>query len=118
MGRIDKIRHKIERANKHIKDLDLVNRSFIDPEPYVVEPHYDPNWGDKGRTIYRVLGLPTIPDDISLITGDAIHNLRSALDHLAYSLAEVSSPQGFDERRVFSRSLSVLMSTKPSFVER
>ncbi len=99
-SKIDLIRQKIKWANKHIQNLDLINRSFIDPEPYVVEPYYDPNWGDKGRTIYRVIDLPTIPEDIPLITGDAIHNLRSALDHLAYSLAEISSPQGFDETEI------------------
>jgi hypothetical protein len=98
--RIDKIRHKIERAKKHIQGLDLAQQLFIDSDPYVVESHYDPDWEDKGRTIYRVLGLPAIPYDISLITGDAIHNLRTALDHLAYCLAEVSSPQGFDERLI------------------
>jgi hypothetical protein len=42
-----------------------------------------------------------IPERLSLIAGDAIHNLRSALDYLAYELAEISSPGGFDESRIF-----------------
>jgi hypothetical protein len=99
MGRIDKIRHKIERAKKHIQDLDLAKRAFLDssPNPYVVESHYYSERGDKGQTIYRVVSMEPVPEPIPLITGDAIHNLRSALDHLAYCLADVSSPHGFDE---------------------
>lgn len=36
--------------------------------------------------------LPTLSFDVISLAGDIIHNLRSALDHLAYQLALIGSP--------------------------
>jgi hypothetical protein len=41
----------------------------------------DPNTGNR---IYKVIDIPPIDDEIPLITADAVHNIRSALDHLAH----------------------------------
>lgn len=39
---------------------------------------------------YVVLDIPPIPDDLSAIIGDIVHNLRSALDTMAVDLAKIS----------------------------
>jgi hypothetical protein len=42
---------------------------------------------DQRAIIYYVERLVEISDDWSLVIGDAVHNLRGALDHLAWQLA-------------------------------
>ena len=45
---------------------------------------------DTGETICRVNKLPVTPYSFSLILGDALHNLRSALDYLVYELVKIA----------------------------
>jgi len=87
MNRIDGIRLKIERAKKHIRDLDHRIEIFGESKPYTIgaKPHTVPEI--KHTTLY-VASVSTIPDDFALIIGDAIHNLRSSLDHLVWQLVE------------------------------
>ena len=86
--RLALIRLKIERAKKHINDLNDAARVFFDadPNPYVVTGKHDPN---TRRWTYYMLSVQPIPVSIAAIAGDVLHNLRSALDHLAYSLVAV-----------------------------
>ena len=74
---------KIERAKKHLRDLELARDQFIEAHPYVILPEYDSRTGDH---IFKIADLQVPPAEIGLIAGDVIHNLRSALDHLAYQL--------------------------------
>ncbi len=56
---------------------------------------FDAEIQDGGRTyIYRLVDVPTTPVEWSLIMGDAVHNLRSALDLLAWQavIAGVGTP--------------------------
>lgn len=77
-------RLKIERADTHIKDLDLVVQRFFERNPYQIFFHEDAS-GMQGPAC-RVSEVP--PADWGLIIGDAVHNLRSALDVLANDLAK------------------------------
>jgi hypothetical protein len=72
-------RLKLKRANHHINQLNTVLNDFRKLRPYrlVVE-------GDREPTTYHALTLrvrKNLPEPVPLIIGDAIHNLRSALDH-------------------------------------
>ncbi len=80
---ISGIRLKIARANKHIGDLEAGIKSFNKTNPCGVDSDDDPNTGDR---VFTFRSTSKIPDDFSLIAGDAIHNLRSVLDHLAWQL--------------------------------
>jgi hypothetical protein len=72
---------KIRRAQKHINDLEAEIVAFWATNPYVIEEVGSPKTGPGA---YRIAGMPKpLPDVIPLITGDAAHNLRSALDHFA-----------------------------------
>jgi hypothetical protein len=85
MSRIDRIRLKVERAKEHIADLDDAIRRFGESEPYEISTK------EKTaieQTAFYVAKINPVPDHISLILGDAVHNLRSALDHLAWQLVE------------------------------
>src|ERR1041385_8956240 len=85
--RLALIRLKVERAKKHILDLEIARDRFIETEPYVIETERNPQ---TGNYLFRVTKLQPPPHDIGLIAGDVAHNLRSALDHLAYQLVLVN----------------------------
>jgi len=81
--RLSEIRLKIERANRHIDDLAAVCKSFLDSTPYALGRETD---SATGYYHFNITGVQAPPPEVGLIAGDAIHNLRSALDHLACHL--------------------------------
>jgi len=81
------IRLKIERAKKHISDLEEVIIPFFDGSPYGVGAELDTQISHYLIHLESVKPLPAI---IPLLVGDAVHNLRSALDHLAWQLVEAA----------------------------
>jgi hypothetical protein len=84
--RLALIRVKIERAKEHIGQLEAEIRSFFMTDPYKVGTKRDPQ---TRKLIYYLVSVREAPAKLSAITGDVIHNLRSALDHLAYHLVLV-----------------------------
>lgn len=82
---------KLERAKAHIDNFDAARDEFIATDPYVRWTKDDPKFGDL---VYYIEVKPHAAEglrDLSLITGDAVHNLRSALDLLAWQLVEAHS---------------------------
>jgi hypothetical protein len=79
---------KVDRAHKHLIDLELANRRFFrPPDPYEIIPEDNPE--TRERTFYLRIHKE-IPDDFPALIGDIAHNLRSALDHLAWYLVQTS----------------------------
>jgi hypothetical protein len=74
---------KIDRAREHLDSLADEERIFLAESPYHVETSREGN-----DVVVRVRDLAPIPSRLPLIVGDAIHNARSALDHLVMGLAE------------------------------
>jgi hypothetical protein len=74
---------KTERAEQHVDDLCARIRAFFETNPYQVIFEDDPKTGDR---VFRVRVVSKVPLEIAAAFGDVIHNLRSALDHLAYQL--------------------------------
>jgi hypothetical protein len=96
MDRLIGPRLKIKRADKHIQDLDAARKEFIDTRPYVSYSETDP---ETGALVYKVSVEPHADEglrDLSVIAGDAIHNLRSALDLLAWQLVEANGQKPGD----------------------
>ena len=81
------VRAKIERAKKHVGELQIALGAFYQTNPYVVRPEDDANTGDL---IYRLCAAASIPIEIPIIVGDVLHNLRSAMDHLVWQLVEAN----------------------------
>ena len=75
---------KADRAQIHLRSLDRLVAEFRASEPYTVvaQPTDTP-----GRTEYRLHIHKSTPPEISTTIGDILHNLRSALDSLAYEIA-------------------------------
>lgn len=81
--RLKHVTLKIKRGREHITELDRQLRAFFDSGPYKVGARRD---SQTRKIIYYVTSAQPIPDSISLVAGDAMQNLMSALDHLAYQI--------------------------------
>jgi hypothetical protein len=89
---------KVERAARHIFDLQEFRDKWSESQLTRVKFEDDPNTGDR---TYHITDAIPIPASAPLIIGDAIHNLRSALDHLAYRLMIVGQKSSGPFRRVY-----------------
>jgi hypothetical protein len=90
-SKTDLVRLKVERAKKHIRELQHERDSFLQKKPYVISTKRDQQ---TRQLIYYVESVQELPPDLSLIAGDVLQDLRSALDHLAYQLVLVPAPSG------------------------
>jgi hypothetical protein len=82
---IERIRLKVERAKKHVQELHAIHGRFVQTNPVRVGPYRQPD----RRLAYAVCEIDPIPIEMSLVTGDILHNLRCALDHLARQLVMI-----------------------------
>jgi hypothetical protein len=81
--RLKQVTLKVEGAKKHVSDLDDGIKAFVKMNPYKVVAEHDPN---TRKLVYYVASADPTPDCLPLLAGDAIQNLMSALDHLAYQI--------------------------------
>jgi hypothetical protein len=73
-------RLKVERAKKHINDLNGVFLGFTNTKTYeVFIERESQGWDD----LLKVRAIQTLPPEFALVLGDALHNLRTALDYAA-----------------------------------
>ena len=80
---------KLERAKEHLETLAHVHDKFLATRPYEItrsiEASRQSGRGAEHRLVWSRFEAP--PEPMGLLIGDTIHNLRSALDHLAFELA-------------------------------
>jgi hypothetical protein len=81
--RLRQVTLKTKRAKEHVADLERELRAFLDGNPYKVGAKRNPQ---TRELIYYVASVEPTPDFLPLIAGDALQNLMSALDHLAYQI--------------------------------
>jgi hypothetical protein len=108
---------KIQRANKHIKDFYTAREAFIKSDPYRVAVKRN---SETRQLIYYLDSVASVPDDLALIAGDALQNLRTSLDYLVHRLVKANggTPSGhtgfpiFDaapitskDKRIFARKI-------------
>jgi hypothetical protein len=74
---------KLRRAGSHIEEVQQRVYALRQAEPWSIqrEPADTDGW------LYRFRLHRTIPADLSAVVGDAVANMRSALDYIAYELA-------------------------------
>src|SRR5205085_5007265 len=75
-------RLKLERANEHIKAFHSEINAYIERRPHRISSEFD----DEGWNVVSVEVVRPMPDAVPLILGDAVHCLRSALDHIVYAV--------------------------------
>jgi hypothetical protein len=79
------VRAKLDRVDTNVEGYSAELRAYIASDPYEVVPKFDPEsgWHD---VLVKVMPPPAV---FGLIVGEAAHNLRSVLDHLAWQLANL-----------------------------
>jgi hypothetical protein len=78
-------RHKLGRAEEHLKSLDVEIATFLDGKPYEIVREYE---SEQPKYLFRMkikISLPTTR--WALVIGDCVHNARCALDYIAWRLA-------------------------------
>jgi hypothetical protein len=97
---------KLKRADEHLEALDDEIAEFLDSHPYAVRFEIDRETGQHVAKIKVRRDPPAIR--WGLLIGDCVHNMRSALDHLAWQLAGPKPPPKtefpiFHDRKEFKR---------------
>lgn len=88
---LDEAYAKLARARTHLEELNVKVRSFVDAHPYglIFDQQSEP-----GVIVVRAEAFvedERVPLHVGVIAGDVLHNLRSALEYLAWQLAEISA---------------------------
>ena len=78
-------RLKIGRAKEHLVALETELRAWVGTNPMAIAKEKDPE--GRRHTVFAEVVNPPPLNRWSLISGDCIHNLRSALDSLLYGIA-------------------------------
>src|ERR1700756_1655253 len=90
-------RLKIERANKHIADLDRIVSALPDAYVSTIEPNEK-----LGQTVkYTPPDVTKIAAEMGVIIGDAIHNLRTAIDYAYVGVIQKHVPSTLDRYTTF-----------------
>lgn len=81
---LDGVRVKLDRAKRHMAELRTAvgQLDVVATDSIVGTPSDD----DPSTLVYRVTHVPPIDPMVSAIAGDVLHNLRTALDHVAWQL--------------------------------
>lgn len=87
ISRFEASRLKVERARIHIENLRELGADFFETVPYSINREHD---RETGVYTFRVIVNSEVPSTFGVIIGDAIHNLRSALDLMAVDLARAN----------------------------
>jgi len=90
-SRLALIRAKTERAKQHLRSLEEQLVPYRDK----TRPVYWDRDQDGG-----IVALPVLSFNILTTAGDVVHNLRTALDHLAHQLVLVGTPDGNPARQI------------------
>jgi hypothetical protein len=90
-------RLKVDRAKKHIADVDSALVALKNTSTATIE--YRPDGGQSLK--HEIPDFRNALDDLSLIVGDAIHNLHSALDFAWYSTIDRCLPDKLSDATKF-----------------
>lgn len=80
---LDSVRWKLWRAQQHVEAVHDTAHEFLQSDFYAFGMEQD----RKGRLVLKIVEAQPMPPVLSVLIGDAAHNLRSALDHLMFLLA-------------------------------
>jgi len=81
-------RVKIARARMHLEELDRAVNGFLAANPYDIYSEFDTQTGEE---VWRIKVLLPPPVELGGMIGDAVHNLRSALDLAVCQLVRVNN---------------------------
>jgi hypothetical protein len=105
----DSARRKLERAEQHIRDLQTTIEAWIKLRPYRPLIKAKRKDGDAWSVWIELLVDEPLPLNLPLILGDAVHNLRCALDHAMWDLI------GFDRGKQHKQLQFIVGFTRVDF---
>ena len=76
---------KRDRANDHLERIERHIQTFFDSNPYPFATERHPEHGLYQARLIHPKDFPAT--ELSLMIGDCVHNMRSALDYIAWELA-------------------------------
>lgn len=76
---LEGIKLKVERANRQIKEIEQIVIRFLADNPRALVIEDD---AAKGKRLYKIKAFKKPPVEISVIAGEVLYHLRSALDQL------------------------------------
>jgi hypothetical protein len=76
---------KVKRAKHHIEELAVEATGFLNGGGYEVFSDYD---SEPGRRLDRVRVIQVASPELACVLGDVVHNLKSALDLVAWQAVE------------------------------
>lgn len=82
-------RLKLGRANEHLDCLRRETKAFLErnPAPFDIRTKKTAGPGKSEKYVVHAVVRESPPDYLGLIAGDAIANIRHALDHVVYELS-------------------------------
>jgi hypothetical protein len=83
MAAFDRVLAKYDWAKTHVDDFEAAVDDFRRSNPHTIGREDNVK---TGQARFYVRQVPAIPNELAFMLGDVLHNLRSTLDHLAYSL--------------------------------
>jgi hypothetical protein len=86
---------KLTQAKHHLESIDSEIGDFFHHDPYVTATEAN---HETGEHLVRLVNMDEPPIQVSLMVGDVLHNLRSALDHIVW---ERSAPEKRDTNTGF-----------------
>jgi hypothetical protein len=95
---LDGVRAKLTRANRHAEELGREITAWNDRYPYGHTSEFDP---DTSTYVFRYRIFEPPPPSWSVIIGDIVHNLASALDHLAWQLVILNGCEPIERQTAF-----------------
>jgi hypothetical protein len=94
---------KVQRAVHHIEELHAVLRAYVARDPHRLVGEVNTKVQLR-RIVFRI--RESLPPVIPLIAGDAVHNLRSALDIMVCDMAAIAGDNTRKARFPFWRDIS------------
>jgi hypothetical protein len=101
-------RRKIARAKEHILDLERQIRVFAGENPYKQIVEEDPQ--RPGYLLHKIKLTKSLAPSFSDLVGDAVSNMRAALDHACYALAASHKTKPINAYFPFARDAAGLES--------
>ena len=90
MASLERVRLKLWNAQRHFQTMNAAIREYYETDPVKREKH--PNWTES-NPLFNFLDPDPVPEQISLIAGDCLQNLRSSLDYLVWELVEAAGTE-------------------------
>jgi hypothetical protein len=84
---IDAVGLRLDRAHEHLAEIEFIVQNYRDSSPYTVAETFERK---SQEFLYTLRCIRDPGDQIAVIVGDVMHNVRSALN---YCMAGLVSPQ-------------------------